>query len=404
MKDDSLKVLLVAIGGYGGNYANELLDNPDKGACIAGVVDPKPESYKRFDEIRNMGVRICQSIDEFFEKETADLAVISSPIQFHRYQTLATLENGCNVLCEKPMCATVQEGIEMIEAGEKAGKVVAIGYQWSFSDAVQELKTDILNGILGRPRRLKTLVLWPRTHRYYNRNNWAGKMRDSGGKWVLDSVANNATAHYLHNMFFVVGNNLSSSACPVDVTAELYRANNIENFDTAIIKCKLDNKAEILYIASHAVSAFKGPEFCYEFENAAVKFGKETDGHIISYFKDGNTKSYGNPNKSELKKLWDTLDAVKENKDIACPPEAALAHTMCINGSQESMQMIKAFPTEMIKLSESAADEEKVTYAQGLDDILEECYNSWMLPNERGVSWAKAGKLIDLIGYKALGL
>ena len=40
-------------------------------------------------------------------------------------------------------------------------KIVAIGYQWSFSDAIQKLKADVIAGIFGKPRRLKTLVLWP---------------------------------------------------------------------------------------------------------------------------------------------------------------------------------------------------------------------------------------------------
>lgn len=399
MKNDSFKVLLVAIGGYGGNYADELLNNRDKGVDIAGVVDPRPEGYKRFDEIRRMGIPIFRNIEEYFDENTADLAVISSPISFHRDQTIVALENGCNVLCEKPMCATVQEGIEIIEAMKRAKKKVAIGYQWSFSDAIQGLKADVVNGVLGRPIRLKTLVLWPRTHKYYNRNNWAGKMKDNRGKWILDSVANNATAHYLHNMFYVLGGDMTSSARPESVTAELYRANHIENFDTSVIRCKLDNGAEILYIASHAVESSNGPIFCYEFEGATVLFGGKKESGITAYFKDGKTKSYGDPNKNNLKKLWHTIESVNNGDNIACPPEAALSHTICINGSQESVSKINEFPPCMIKERDWPADQSRVTYAEGLAGILEECYENWQLPYDTGISWARPGKLIDLNDY-----
>lgn len=400
--NDPFKVLLVAIGGYGSIYADELLNNRDKGVAIAGVVDPRPEGYKRFDEIMHMGIPVFQSIEKFFGKNTADLAVISSPIHFHCDQTIAALENGCNVLCEKPMCATVQEGIEIIKAKERARKLVAIGYQWSFSDAIQELKADVINGNLGKPVRLKAMVLWPRTHKYYSRNNWAGKMKDKSGRWILDSVANNATAHYLHNMFYVLGNEMTSSARPISVTAELYKANDIENFDTSAIKCKLDNNAEILFIASHAVDSLEGPVFCYEFEDATIMYDGNKECEIKAFFKDGKKKSYGDPNKNSLKKLWDTIDSIKNGESAACPPEAALSHTICINGSQESSQ-VNEFPSCMIKEGYIPSSDDVLTYAEGLAGILKECYDNWLLPYDMGISWARPGKLIDLKCYKAFG-
>jgi predicted dehydrogenase len=399
MGNDLFKVLLVAIGGYGGNYANELLDNRDKGVTIAGVVDPKPEGYRRFDEIMHMGIPVFQNIEEFFVKNTADLAVISSPIHFHCSQTMAALENGCSVLCEKPMCATVQEGIEIIGAKDRAKKAVAIGYQWSFSDAVQQLKADIISGDLGKPVRLKTMVLWPRTHKYFGRNDWAGKMKDKSGRWILDSVANNATAHYLHNMFYVLGNEMTKSARPVSVTAELYKANNIENFDTSAIKCKTDNNAEIIFIASHAVDSIDGPVFCYEFEAATVMFDGNKECEITAFFKNGRKKSYGNPDKNGSKKLWNTVDSVKNGKSVACPPEAALSHTICINGSQESSQ-VNEVPPCMIKERYYPPGGSVMTYAEGLAGILKECYDNWQLPYDMGISWARPGRLIDLRCYK----
>ena len=42
--------------------------------------------------------------------------------------------------------------------------------------AMQELKRDILAGILGKPLHFKSVVLWPRRKSYYQRSNWAGKM------------------------------------------------------------------------------------------------------------------------------------------------------------------------------------------------------------------------------------
>ena len=79
------------------------------------------------------------------------------------------------MLCEKPISATIQEARAMMAKEAETGRFVAVGYQWSFSDAIC-LKADVQAGVLGRPKRLKTLIFWPRNEEYYKRS-WAGKQK-----------------------------------------------------------------------------------------------------------------------------------------------------------------------------------------------------------------------------------
>ena len=111
-----------------------------------------------------------------------------------RAADLAALAHGSHVLCEKPLCVTPADATAMTRARDAAGRQVAIGYQWSFSAAIQRLKADILAGVLGRPKRMRCLVLWPRDETYYGRNRWAGAKRDAHGNLVLDRPVNNACA------------------------------------------------------------------------------------------------------------------------------------------------------------------------------------------------------------------
>src|SRR5438552_251290 len=83
---------------------------------------------------------------------------------------------------------------------------------------------------LCRRKRMRCMVLGPRDEAYYNRNRWAGALRDAHGNLVLDSPANNACAHYLHNMLYVLGDVIDRSDPPATVTAELYRAHAITNY------------------------------------------------------------------------------------------------------------------------------------------------------------------------------
>lgn len=394
-----VSIALVAIGGYGNTYLRALLRRAprDSFRIVAGI-DPSPERCRYLDELRAMDVPFHASPEEFYATGTADLAIISSPIHFHCDHTCLALANGSNVLCEKPLGATIQEARRMIEARDEAGKWVGIGYQWSYTPSIQELKRDIMNGSFGKPRRLKTLILGPRPASYYGRANWAGAQRDASGKWILDSPVNNATAHYLHNCFYVLGATREASAGVSDVVGELYRANDIQNYDTAAARAHTDEGVEILYFAAHAVKDRIGPMFSYEFEKATVTL-EDQNADVIAAFADGSTKNYGSPQADYDQKLWDAMEAAggEGGRPMACPPEAASSQTLCMNGIQESVPDIVEFPGPLINKDEQDGD--RLTWVTGLRETLEECYNESKLPSELGASWGKAGKTIDLTDY-----
>lgn len=398
---NTVSIVLVGIGGYGNNYVKGLLENIDskKYDCtIVGVVDPKPEGARMIDKIRELKIPIFSSLEEFYENNSADLAVISTPIQFHSIQTCLALSKGSNVLCEKPLSSTPEEGLKMIECRNEHGKFVSIGYQWSHNPAIHELKKDIMSGVFGKPVRLKTMLLWARTDAYFKRG-WAGKLKDSQGRLVNDSIANNATAHYIHNMFYVLGDRVDSSIRPATVTAELYRANEIENYDTAMMRTITENGVEIMYFGTHATKKHYGPVFRYEFEKAVVEFEEKGDrdgSNITVRFNDGSIKVYTNPFNDILIKLWNAILAVKGKAEILCPPEAALSHTLCIKGMQDSQPQIVNFPEEMVKWTEDLKGGQSGTYAEGLDEVIERCYENWALPSELGVKWAHPGKEVQI--------
>ncbi len=394
-----VSIVLVGVGGYGTTYVNALFRTPDPPAfTVAGVVDPFAQRSPAAEALGKREIPFFANLDAFYRERSAELAVISSPIHLHTPQTCQALSRGSAVLCEKPLGATVQEVRAMIEARDRAGLFVGIGYQWSFSPAIQALKQDILAGRLGRPVRLRTLVLWPRDEAYYRRNTWAGALRDPEGAWILDSPVNNATAHYLHNMFYVLGKAPDRSAMPVEVEAELYRANAIDNYDTGTVRARTEEGTEILFYASHAVSASRGPEFVYEFDAGTVRF-PDADGGIVARLADGTTRNYGNPNAESATKLWDAIAAVRQKKNILCGPEAAGAQTLCMNGMQESAGAITRFPADMVRCN-TADPGKKITYAEGLGTVLVRAFEGGLLPNELGVPWAVAGQRLDLHHYE----
>lgn len=396
---EPVSIVLSGLGGYGQVYLAGLLDPPkDVHFRLVGGVDPAPQNCARLADLEARGVPIYRSLQQFYRASGADLAVLSSPIHQHCRQTCLALSHGSHVLCEKPAAATVQEVDRVIRARDRVGKMVAIGYQWSFSTPIQQLKRAILAGAFGEPRRLRSLCLWPRDEVYYTRNNWAGQQRTARGAWVLDSPANNAMAHDLHNMLYLLGPRTDRSAQPVAILAELYRANAIENFDTAALRVHTDCGAEILFYGSHAVAEESGPEFCFEFERATITYTTGRD-PIVARFADGTSRTYGGPNdEPQVTKLWTCLASLAGVGTVPCGLEAARSQTLCANGAQDSAGAPTDFPPALRRVNGEAP--RRLTWVAGLAQALRDCYAAGALPSELGIDWARAGRRVDLRGYR----
>ena len=396
-----VSIALVGVGGYAANYLSALLDNPDgKAFTVAGIIDPFASTSPRLADIQQRNIPIYNTLEEFYNFHTADLTVVSTPIHLHCPHTCTALNHGSHVLCEKPIAATIQEADRMIDARDRADKLVAIGYQWSFDDTILALKKDISAQLLGAPRVMKTLTLWPRDAHYYSRNTWAGRIKSDNGDWILDSPINNAVSHHLHCMFYLLGDKIDRSARPVDVQAELYRANKIENLDTAAIRCHTDKGVEVLFYTTHACKTQVGPVLRHEFEKGVVCH-TPPDPNITVEFKDGSTKDYGNPYINPLRKLWHVVEMIESGGTVCCGLEAARSQTLAVNGAHDAVREIVDFPPEFVQ-TVPAGDEQSSqrTCVDGLDEVLQACFEQEKLPGEMNVPWSKAGKVINLEDYR----
>ena len=391
---------MVGIGGYGRYYLEELLKEEAAGRCrLTAAVDPFPENADLALTLKRSGVPLFDRLEDVFAAAVpVDLVVIASPIHRHVPQSLTALANGCHVLCDKPLGAAVQDADRLIRSMQDNPDLrVWIGYQWSYSEAVQSLKAEIRSGRLGRPARFKTLCFWPRDLAYYRRNAWAGRIRDKDGRWILDSPANNAMAHFLHNMFYLLGEEIGGSAQPAEVTAEAYRAFPIQNYDSVACRVLTTLGVELLFYASHAVPESRGPMFhltCEKADVACAGAGKS----IVCRSGRGREIDLGAPEgEHQFKKLFEALRgaAETEGRPVLCGPEAARPQTVCINGIQDSVG-------EAADLSSSRGHTEPDgrVWIEGLSEAFSAAYEKGTLPSETGLSWTRRGKPVDVRRYR----
>ena len=94
--------------------------------------------------------------NEAKREDRIDLVTVATPNSTHFEITKAFLEAGFNVLCEKPMTMTVEEGEEIVKIANKVGKLCTVNYCYSAYPMVRQARAMVQNGELGKIRLIVT--------------------------------------------------------------------------------------------------------------------------------------------------------------------------------------------------------------------------------------------------------
>ena len=82
-------------------------------------------------------------------KEDLDVVYVLTPNSTHAEVSIAAMESGKHVMCEKPMAKTYAEAKAMVDVAHRTGKVLNIGYQCRYRADAQYLKQACEDGELG---------------------------------------------------------------------------------------------------------------------------------------------------------------------------------------------------------------------------------------------------------------
>lgn len=127
----------------------------------AGALDHRPEEGREYGQRLGLAAdRAYGSWQEMLEGEKSrddrvDLVTVATPNATHFEITKAYLEAGFNVLCEKPMTMTVEEGEEIVRVANSTGKICAVNYGYTGYSLVRHMKAMVARGDLGEVRLVK---------------------------------------------------------------------------------------------------------------------------------------------------------------------------------------------------------------------------------------------------------
>jgi len=141
-----IRVAQIGCGYWGPNLLRNLMVNSE--CKVIALVDPSEE---RQNFVKNLypGVEVTGNAQMVLDAPEVDAIVIATPVRTHYDLTIQALENGKNVLVEKPMATSVPEVIRIGDRAKQNGLVVMVGHTFLYNPAVRYLKKLVDSGELG---------------------------------------------------------------------------------------------------------------------------------------------------------------------------------------------------------------------------------------------------------------
>jgi predicted dehydrogenase len=248
---DKIKWGIIGLGNVSGKHIASVEKRSD---CeLSAVCDLNPQN---FDKVRK-NIHCYKNFKRMLEEEYLDIVSVCTPHNTHFDITKEILEQGSNVLLEKPPVLTLNSLYRLIEVESETGKKVYNVLQYRYNPLVIQLRNIIQKGLIGKLITAYFQINWPREPNYYLKSEWKGNKLKEGG------MLYNQIFHHVDLIQFLFG-------CPFESVAMTSKIiyDFIETEDTFGAIFKFKNGA-IINLSASVVGL---PSFCIE--NLELLFSK----------------------------------------------------------------------------------------------------------------------------------
>jgi predicted dehydrogenase len=144
---------------------------------------------------------------ELIAREDVDLVSVVTPPATHMEITLAALDQGKAVLCEKPMAMNAAEAQRMTEAAQKAGQLALIDHELRFLKSRRTMRSMLTSGAIGSVRHCN----------YVFRSDYRGVL-DRPWDWWSDEKMGGGTlgaigSHVIDSFRWILSTEISAVSC-----------------------------------------------------------------------------------------------------------------------------------------------------------------------------------------------
>jgi len=166
---------------------------------------------------------------EMIKNSDINFVTIATPNSLHYEQAIFAMENGCDVLIEKPVSFSKKEILELIEISKKNNRKAYCVLQVRLNPTVEFLKEILFNNILGDIRSVNFIQRWQRPVEYFT--GWRSYPKIGGGTLYEVGI------HYLDIIQHVFGQPIVHSSkiyktkhVSVDIEDTIYSILDFGNF------------------------------------------------------------------------------------------------------------------------------------------------------------------------------
>ncbi|MCZ6677251.1 MAG: Gfo/Idh/MocA family oxidoreductase [Candidatus Poribacteria bacterium] len=140
------RVGLVGCGGMGRHHLRVVKNLSE--FEIASLCDVVPDSLNRAGDEYGVEARYTD-FERMYDEANLDLVTVATQTRGHGAPTVAALQRGLSVLCEKPIAIDLIEADEMVAAAEASGAKFAINQQNHVNPGIRKAQALVKEGLIG---------------------------------------------------------------------------------------------------------------------------------------------------------------------------------------------------------------------------------------------------------------
>ena len=146
---DTIRIGIIGCGGIANGKHMPSLKKLEGVEMVAfcDILRDKAEAAKA--KFGTPDAKVYENYKELLEDKTIDVVHVCTPNRSHSFITVDALEAGKHVMCEKPMAINSVEAKKMLDAANRTGKLLTIGYQNRQNSSSLFLKEEAERGTFG---------------------------------------------------------------------------------------------------------------------------------------------------------------------------------------------------------------------------------------------------------------
>ncbi len=159
MSKEKVRIGIIGCGGIANGKHMPSLAKVEQAEMVAFCDIVEERAAEAAKQYGTADAKVYASYRQLLEDSSIDVIHVCTPNDSHAEITVASLEAGKHVMCEKPMAKTAEQARSMLDAAKRTGKKLTIGYQNRFRADSQYLKQICEKGELGDIYYAKALAI-----------------------------------------------------------------------------------------------------------------------------------------------------------------------------------------------------------------------------------------------------